>query len=232
MSTVDFKHRPDWIDLLLTGSPAALATEQVHVWRTDFGRFTPEAAAELSAAEQQRAGAFIDPLARSRFVASRLFLRRILGAYLGRPPGRLRLALADGGKPSLADPDVALEFNLSHTADRAVLAIATRPVGVDVEALTGKRRILSIARRVFGTPQCALLERLAEPERTEHFVRLWTCFEARQKAFGEGIFGRRIPESDIHVVGFRVDQVHIAAVAVPQPANPPALRFFSFDPAS
>ena len=230
VSPMEYTTVPDWIDTSHPQGIPSLASGQVHLWRTDLRRFERESTAELSPTEQRHADDLVNPIARSRFVASRLFLRRILGAYLERLPGRLVFSIADGGKPRLDNAAAALEFNLSHTADLALLAIATPPIGVDVEVVNPKRHSSAIARRIFDAQEVSHLEQLTGHERTYRFVQLWTRFEARQKAFGEGIFGRRIPKSEVHVESFRIDQKHLAAVAIKQPAPQPELSFFSFDP--
>jgi len=229
-SPVEFTIVPDWIDTSPPQGMPSPASGQVHLWRTDLRRFEHESTADLSPAEQRRAGALVNPFVQSRFVASRLFLRRVLGAYLERRPDLLVFSIAEGGKPQLDNVMAALEFNLSHTADLALLAIATRPIGVDVEVLNPKRYSMAITRRILDDQEVTSLERLTGNELTYGFVKLWTRFEARQKAFGEGIFGRRISETEVHTESLRVDQKHLAAVALKQPAQPAGLSFFSFDP--
>ena len=230
VSPMEFATVPNWIDTSPLQRRPSLAPGQIHLWRTDLRRFEHENPHDLSPAEQQRASGLVNPLAQSRFVAGRLFLRRILGAYLEQSPERILFSITDGGKPQLDTRVAALEFNLSHTADLALLAIATRPIGVDVEVLNPKRHCMAIARRIFDDREVEKLEQLTGHERSYRFVQLWTHFEARQKAYGEGIFGRRIPKSEVHLESFQVDQQHLAAVAVKRPLPQPEFSFFSCYP--
>ena len=92
------------------------------------------------------------------------------------------------GKPHLPDGD--LEFNLSHSGDLALIAIARgRRVGVDVEQLRPVIGLDDVAPRVCSAAELAMLASVAEPARTHAFLGLWTRKEALAKATGEGIQG-------------------------------------------
>jgi 4'-phosphopantetheinyl transferase len=85
--------------------------------------------------ELQRVNSFRFARDRGRYVVAHVNLRRILGAYLGRPPEGLRFRTNRFGKPELADEDPSsLRFSLSHSHSIAVLALGLEhPIGVDVE---------------------------------------------------------------------------------------------------
>jgi len=135
----------------------------------------------LSADEKVRADRLRDPLLRHRFMLARAFLRRALGARLGRDPDGLEFHYSAGGKPLLD----GIHFNLSHTADRLALVISTRhPVGVDIEVLRAVDA-RAIAGVHFAPAEAATLARSAEP--LPAFFRLWTRKEAVLKAHGLGI---------------------------------------------
>ena len=71
----------------------------------------PDAWGDLSEEELARAGQIVDPARRSRFVARRAALSTILAGYAGRP----------------------VCFNSSDSGDVGAVAVAARPVGVDIE---------------------------------------------------------------------------------------------------
>ncbi|HYV67108.1 MAG TPA: 4'-phosphopantetheinyl transferase superfamily protein, partial [Myxococcales bacterium] len=94
------------------------------------------------------------------------------------------------GKPEL-DPACAplaseLRFNLSHSGQRALIALARQEVGADIEWLK-KRRADDIARRFFAPGEQQRLFELPPGEREAAFFRLWTCKEAFLKVTGEGL---------------------------------------------
>jgi 4'-phosphopantetheinyl transferase len=174
-------------------------------------------------------------------------MRHVLGAALGVSPRKVRLERGTHGKPRLATAHgVDIRFNLSHAAERAVLAVTLgREVGVDVEACR-EIEALELARRFFAPGESAAMEALPAAERTEAFFRLWTCKESYLKARGEGLLARldafefdpashpaRLlwsaldPEDTTrwHVMGFSVVAGYVGALAVE--GHAPAVRVWS-----
>jgi 4'-phosphopantetheinyl transferase len=121
---------------------------------------------------------------RRRFVAAHAALRLILGAYLDLAPDALAFALGEHGKPSLRqplDPDGArLEFNLAHSGDLALVAVARdHPVGVDVERWSEVEH-LELAERFFSRTERDALRALASvaEQLDAGFFAAWTRKEA------------------------------------------------------
>jgi 4'-phosphopantetheinyl transferase len=150
--------------------------------------------AELTAGftdrERERAAQFATDEWRERWSASRGTLREVLGRAVGIEPGAVRFRYGAHGKPEL-DPTCAplaseLRFNISHSGERALIALSRVEVGADVEHLK-PRRTDDIARRFFVPGEQQRLFVFAGPEREAAFFRLWTCKEAFLKATGEGL---------------------------------------------
>lgn len=147
--------------------------------------------ADLTPEERERASRLL-PDDRRRFVAARAGLRHRLGALLNQRPPEVAIRRRRGGKPELAGPrPPALHFNLAHTADLAVYAIALdRQVGIDVETTRSIGPARALASRYFSAAEAELVRR-APAERASHlFLRLWVRKEALLKATGTGIAGR------------------------------------------
>jgi len=113
-----------------------LGSAEVHVWRARLD-VPPEGVRALepmlASAERQRAARFRWPADRHRFIVARSALRAILAGYLRLDPRGIHLTADIRGKPRLASAD-ALCFNLSHSADLALYALARHcEVGVDLE---------------------------------------------------------------------------------------------------
>jgi 4'-phosphopantetheinyl transferase len=109
---------------------------------------------------------------------------RLLAAYLGVTPGALEFERGPSGKPRLrAEP---LQFNLSHSARLALLAVAwSLPVGVDVQAPHTNASKPWFAKRICTARE---YERYMDDPRPERLLRLWTRKEAVIKARGEGSY--------------------------------------------
>lgn len=129
----------------------------------------------LDADEQRRADAMRNPATAQEFRASRSWLRVLLGDWLGRDPAALRFGRGAHGKPTLA----GVEFNVAHSAGITAVAIADRPVGVDIERI-GRLHTGPGVRRSFTATE---RKRLATADR---ITAAWTVKEAYTKAIGTG----------------------------------------------
>lgn len=176
--------------------PPPLAPEAVHVWRV---RLDPSAELDeswelLSNDEQRRADRLIQEHHRRRFVAAHGALRRILAGYTASHARELEFHRGPHGKPTLATAHgrsrPELEFNLSHSADLALVAVAReRPVGVDLERWKPEMDHLALANRFFSPSERASLRSLAGrgDDLVYGFFAAWTRKEAYLKARGEGV---------------------------------------------
>jgi len=116
-------------------------------------------------------------------------IRTILSTALRCERNEIELIVSDEGKPRLLHSN-GWQFNLSHSHDVAVLAVAPYvELGIDVEYRLRKVRALPIARSYFSTTEIALLESLTETEANKQFFSLWTLKEAYLKALGSGLAG-------------------------------------------
>lgn len=162
----------------------------VDVWRAQLG-LPPDEVSRLSAClddeERQRAARLRFQRDRDRFLASRGFLRHTLASYLDTPPAGVRFGYGAQGKPFLPEqPEIC--FNLSHTADLLVVAVATgHELGVDVEQVFSETVMNEVSGTVLSSPESVAFGRLDPAERREWFVRLWTRKEAYIKADGRGM---------------------------------------------
>jgi 4'-phosphopantetheinyl transferase len=94
------------------------------------------------------------------------------------------------GKPCLSPALTQhhLEFNLSHSEDLALIAIARgAAVGVDLERIRPLPDAGELAARFFSERENELIQSLSEDLRPAAFLRIWTRKEACLKASGEGI---------------------------------------------
>ncbi len=146
----------------------------------------------LSDPERARAARFRFEHDRRHYTVARGTLRELIAERLGLNPAAVRFQTGPHGKPSLAHPGSALCFNVSHSGDRALIAVADggREVGVDLEsaARLGEARDLpALAARTLTPTDLARWHALPEGERAGEFLRAWTRLEAFGKATGGGL---------------------------------------------
>jgi 4'-phosphopantetheinyl transferase len=171
-----------------------LHNSEVHLWRASLDEMAAEPgrtlADTLSADERARAARLRFVRDRRRFVATRAWLRVVLGSYLQLPPAEVAFFYGTHGKPHLARAadGTPLEFNIAHAESLAVLAITRdRAVGVDVERVRPMADIDAIAARFYSKAEQAELNALPPAERAVHFFQIWTGKEASAKVTGLGL---------------------------------------------
>jgi 4'-phosphopantetheinyl transferase len=142
---------------------------------------------ELTIEERARAERYKFIPARWQFVAGRARLRRLLGGYLRLPPSEVPITYTAAGKPVLADSAVDLHFNVSHSHGLVVVAVASRPVGIDIERLRMVDNPEGLIRRFFSQVEQETYLALPAILREEGFFRGWTSKEALIKARGLSI---------------------------------------------
>lgn len=175
--------------------PSRLAPpEQCAVYQTRLSQWQPQQSALwalLNTQEQTRALRFRRTELRSRYIIARGLLRRLLGAYLGQQGRDLVLQYQAKGKPELAPPYQALQFNISHSGDMALFAFQqSNALGVDVEWRGRRLRDpLSLAKHYFSPREYAVLAAQPEPQQQRTFLQIWVAKEAVLKATGQGIVG-------------------------------------------
>lgn len=148
----------------------------------------PDSAVEkaLAAEDHRRAAGFRFEKDRLHWRQCRAALRILLGEALGRPPAELVLEIDPQGKPHLPAAD-RLDFNLSHCADLALIAIGdSGPLGVDIEP-AGRATELLGCEETFCHPREIARLPAAPQARARALLDLWTAKEAFLKAAGTGL---------------------------------------------
>jgi 4'-phosphopantetheinyl transferase len=157
----------------------------VQVWTTrlDAGAVDEEM---LSEEERARAARLRRTQDRVRFLAARTVLRRLLAGHAGGRPERIVFATGDAGKPTVAGAP-RLHFSHSRCGDLGVFAIASSPVGIDIERIRAFPDRELVAAQFFSERERSHLDTLHGDEADAAFFRCWTRKEAYLKAIGVGI---------------------------------------------
>ncbi|SPF51878.1 Phosphopantetheinyl transferase [Candidatus Sulfopaludibacter sp. SbA4] len=163
---------------------APLGEREIHLWSASFD-IAEWLFPLLSDDERERARRFRFERDRHRFIASRGWLRVLLGRYLQTESAALCFGYGPKGKPYV---EGGPHFNLSHSGGMALLAIcAEEEVGVDLEAIREIDDAEAIARRHFAPDEIARWLAAPPALRTKVFFDCWTRLEAVAKASGEGL---------------------------------------------
>jgi 4'-phosphopantetheinyl transferase len=190
----------------------------------------------LTDKEWQRAARYRRRRDRDRYVQTRIALRTLLGRTQGIEPGEVVLTTGLFGKPELAGNYDELTFNLSHSGDDSLIAIARGfPVGVDIERDSTIVDTEAIARHFFTPGERSLLETASPGERRRRFLAIWTAKEAYAKGLGLGfaldptaievrpvaggfrVFDSTRPKSRWWVRSLRLGHMLVGALASPMP---------------
>ena len=172
---------------------AGPAADEVHVWwaRPPHGPPLHRRPREVLAPDElERARRLIDAKLRRQWGFTRAWLRHVLAAYTGQLPEHVTLVEGPEGKPRLALPAGApdLRFNLSHSGELAVVAVATaREVGVDVEVVAPRRSLDALVEEVCSPDERLRLRTLGADARLHAFLACWTRKEAWLKGVGTGL---------------------------------------------
>jgi 4'-phosphopantetheinyl transferase len=143
----------------------------------------------LTAEERERASRYRFEADRRRFAWTRGVLRALLASYVGCTPARIHFAVGPKGKLYLDPPHDGLRFNVSHSHEWALIALArNREVGVDVEHHRPLQHdLFEIATRFFAPVEVQTLLALDPDDRQAAFFRIWSRKEAYIKATGQGV---------------------------------------------
>ncbi|WP_310430257.1 4'-phosphopantetheinyl transferase superfamily protein [Chamaesiphon sp. VAR_48_metabat_135_sub] len=165
-----------------------LLERDIHIWSVDltvdrqqiekFSQF-------LTNQERQRAAKFINPTHGDNWIVARGNLRQILSHYLNLAPAQIVFNYSLHGKPEIEDREI--QFNLSHSHDRAVYAISRKyPVGIDLEYIH-PLPAADLVDRFFSPAEQAIFHRLPMAIQQAAFFHAWTQKEAYLKACGTGL---------------------------------------------
>lgn len=169
---------------------------EVHLRLIDLGNAGwDKLAGFLSVDEELRVSRYPTVARGTAYQRTRAALRLVLAYYARKPPRTLVFEYKTTGKPVL--PGHPLHFSVGRSENLALIAVASAPVGVDLEWI-GQSRV------TFGEQ---LMQMLSDAERQDLDARtiserhhalcqLWTDKEARRKALGAAAGAPLSPSSE------------------------------------
>jgi len=124
---------------------------------------------------------------KDNYIVAHGLLREALANYVHKAPEQLIFCKNEFGKPSLMDyPD--LSFNMSHSADSLVIAVAQKcQLGIDVENYKQRDNLEGLVKKCFAPEEANYWQGLDKNEQAKAFYQFWVKKEAFVKADGKGI---------------------------------------------
>lgn len=165
-----------------------LLNRDVHIWSTDLNLDSNrinEFTQFLTVQERQRAAKFINPIHGNRWIVARGYLRQILSQYLNLAPAAVVFTYGAQGKPAVDGNQ--LQFNLSHSGDRAIYGMSANvPIGIDLEYIHDLPAA-DLVDRFFSPAEQIIFHNLPIEIQQASFFHAWTQKEAYLKACGTGL---------------------------------------------
>ena len=169
---------------------------EIHLWQLEQADFElsslqSECLAWLTETELKRFQRYQFDRHRKQLLLGRVLMRTALSSYdTTISPAAWNFTPNQYGKPAISEEQnlASLYFNLSHSAEKVVLAVSRfKDIGIDVECARKPRRIAAIAQRYFSDREVAQLLVLPQDQQQSRFYDLWTLKEAYIKACGMGL---------------------------------------------
>jgi 4'-phosphopantetheinyl transferase len=220
-------------DAVSRAAPGTAADGTAGVWWARRQDAAPRLASLLDDAERERRAAYRREADRERFLVGCALAKTVVAACTGQRPAQVSFDRAcrqcgqPHGKPAVRGGP---ELSVSHSGDLVAVAVATAPVGVDVEQLDGRGRELgggdlaALARMVLAEEEHAALAAVDPAGQARAFLVAWTRKEAVTKARGDGL---RVPFGEVVVAA---DLAVPRVTAWPYPQDPRSVSLLDLDP--
>lgn len=165
----------------------SLSTNDIHVWQADLDDARWDRYSDvLSKDEREKADRFHTALLRQRYQRCRSVCRLLLGRYSGQSPASLVFRYGPFGKPEVAGQ--RWHFNVSHSRNVALVAVALHPIGIDVEFVNSEKiKVDDLINVICHPSERDELTRLASDQQRRQLLRIWTQKESYLKALGLGL---------------------------------------------
>lgn len=169
-----------------------LASGRCQVWWAPTSAADPRLLRLLDADERSRHDAFLREADRARFLVAHALARIVAAEHAATGPQLIRYrggaGASPGTKPRFEDAAADLELSISHSGERAAVALSRIvAVGVDVERIGSQAAERPLVESVLEPTEQDELGALPESTRAWAFSRYWTRKEAILKATGDGL---------------------------------------------
>ena len=197
----------------------------VHVWKfpvsgSDFSLLTKS--------EKDFTGRFRFESDRNRYATGRQALRTVLSKYLTVSPGEVGISDQRNQKPYVINPSSPIHFNISHSGEWVLIALADLELGVDIEKINPEFSFRALLEDHFNEAEQTFISESENP--VSAFFYLWTRKESLTKAWGTGL-QENLKQVDVldakikkenrfwNVRSFNLSEDYMAAVSFPDNLN-------------
>lgn len=167
------------------------AADRVDLWLVDLSISDDQRARlaqVLSPDEVERAERYRFDKDRRRYEIRRSVLRTVLAGYTGIGAAELSFDRGPHGKPMFPADGPDVSFNLSFSAQLALIGITRgRALGVDIQHVDDKRDLVPLAERFFAEHEAQEIAAAEGDDRVQRFYRYWARKEAIAKTTGRGL---------------------------------------------
>ncbi len=169
-------------------SNCPLLSNEAHVYLFDISEVDLLAETYLVTREEQsKASLFRQEMDAKRFLAGRVFTKKILSGILCTEPTHISIRTGKNGKPFALYNSIELQnlhFNISHSGNLVMIGVCSKDIGVDIEEMK-PGLIVELPAAVFSKRELEVFENSLN--RLKTFYTFWTRKEALLKATGEGL---------------------------------------------
>lgn len=214
------------------------------VWRVPLSlpdHFFERLKGLLTDEEIQLAERYVQKEDRIRNILGKGFLRKLIQVYLNKAQKTIHFGKNRFNKPFLIGRD-DFHFNISHSGDWIVIALAESEVGIDIEPIDSRFEYKDLLPGFFSPSEIEFIEQSPCPVRT--FYKIWTGKEALLKGTGLGITDHlneytlleglqrfylpgKIPYEHWDIQSFIMNSDHFLSLA--KPSKSPKPQFFNWD---
>lgn len=155
---------------------------KIHVWKFPV---SPAGETLLTDSERMISRRFRFEADRNRFVTGRRSLRFLISKYLSVNPLDIDIISEKGEKPFIRYPATPIRFNISHSGEWVVVALADEELGIDIEKINSSFDYSNLLDEHFTDAEQRFIVKAKIPVAAFYF--LWTRKEALVKAVGRGL---------------------------------------------
>lgn len=143
----------------------------------------------LGADERLRLASMQHPQRRAQFRAGHGLARELLAAYQGGRIEDWTIERGERGEPRVVRRGQMsrLHLSIAHSGGQVFCAVATQPVGVDIEHAPRERDWLGLASTLYPAAFVEGMNAVGSVDRRYRFLQRWTLDEALAKAQGTGL---------------------------------------------
>jgi 4'-phosphopantetheinyl transferase len=139
----------------------------------------------LTISENELASRFRFEDDKYRFAIARHSLRLILSKYLSLSPLAIHISAEKGQKPRIHNSSSGIHFNISHSGEWILVAVANSEAGIDIEKIDPAFSYQELLPDHFSEKEINYISEAPDP--LVAFYYLWTRKESLIKARGTGL---------------------------------------------